>query len=374
MYSNKEIKELVKLHKTPTLFLSREAISKAYTDLQSALPNVKLYYALKANSHPEILKILNKLGAGFDVCSNGEIDKIKRTKISTEHCIHTHPIKSEDTISYAYQNGIKTFVVDGFSELEKLILYKGDIRVLIRIAIENPAVKTDFSKKFGVTSTVAAINLIKEAVSLGFKNIGISFHCGSQSAEPEIFCTALLKSKKIISALKRYQINISILDIGGGFPHHDLDSKYTITDYCKTFTPLLQEIGDLRIEIIAEPGRFIASNAMKLITEVVNKSERNGKTWYYINESVYNSFSGQIFDYMHYPFSCLDYEEQNAENLSVIAGETCDSIDVIRTNVLLPNLPIGALFLFHKMGAYTSESASNFNGFEKTKIVVINQF
>ncbi|WP_422359216.1 type III PLP-dependent enzyme [Reichenbachiella sp.] len=370
---NKKIKTLIDSHPTPTLFLSKEVIKSSYLNLKKALPNVSLYYAVKANSHPSIIETLVELGSNFDVCSNAEIDIVSRLKKPSTQWIHTHPIKVQESISYAYKNGIRTFVVDNLSELNKLTELKSEIRILVRMAVENTNAKIDFSKKFGVIGETEAINLIRQAHDLGFNNLGLSFHCGSQAIEPEGFNLALAATKNIIAVLKISGIQLSTLDIGGGFPNHPSLPDFDIFKYCDQFKSDLEEIHTQGLELIAEPGRFIVANSMILATKVIGKSRRKKKPWYFVDESVYNSFSGQVYDQMQYP---LWLEELKVGEVlpSVVAGQTCDSLDIILKEVDLPDLEIGTVLLFKNMGAYTSASACNFNGFPRTQIVAVDQF
>ena len=370
MINSRKLNKLIKLHQTPTLFLSKKAILKAYIDLEDALPHVNLYYAIKANNHPQIIETLAGIGANFDVCSNDEIDFVKKNNTDDIKWIHTHPIKTQNTISYSYRNGVRTFVVDNILELNKLIKYRNEICVLVRMSIENTSAKIDFSKKFGTIGAEATTALMKQAKKIGFKKIGISFHCGSQAIDPEVFNRALLTCKEIILKLKEVGIKLSIVDIGGGFTDQMKHSQ--ISDYCKGFKADLNSIHHQGIKLIAEPGRFIAEKSMFLATKIIGKSKRRDKIWYYIDDSVYNSFSGMVYDHMDYPLSMPKKYEQKPKTQSVIAGQTCDSIDIIKKDILLPDLPIGTVLLFKNMGAYTSVSASTFNGFPKTKIITIN--
>lgn len=375
MLVSNNLKELIEEHQTPTLFLSKQAIKEAYSSLKNALPNyVGLYYALKANSHPVLVETLAELGANFDVCSKAEINLVNRVKKDSTKWIHTHPIKTPSTIHHAYENGLRTFVVDSYFELKKLFDHRDDIRLLIRVAIEESSAKIDFSNKFGVLGIDEALILITDAHELGFTNIGISFHCGSQAMKPKAFDQALSLSKGLILILKESGIQLSTVDIGGGFPNHPSLHDFDIAEYCKHFNEQLDDIHNEGIEIIAEPGRFIAADAMLLASKIIGKSRRKGKMWYYIDESIYNSFSGQVYDHISYPMTTLE----DADNInlvpSVLAGQTCDSLDILQNNIDLPDLPIGTVLIFKNMGAYTSASASNFNGFPKTKIVTVDHF
>lgn len=362
--------KLIKENGTPTLLLFPNAISKAYKKLERALPAVKLYYALKANSHPAIIDAVNQCDGYFDLCSDTEIDLVKASGIESSRCIHTHPIKTQKMIRKAYEYGIRTFVIDNAAELEKFSGLFGSVRLLIRLAVRNPESGSDLSKKFGIDHEADAARLIEMAWKAGVQSLGISFHCGSQSTQPEIFKIALSKALNVIDLVEQKGIKIAVLDIGGGFPVSYTNNSFSIENYCAVIRRELPAFFKRDIEVIAEPGRFIAANAMTLMTKVIGKAYRENQNWYYIDDGVYNSFSGKIYDHTNYPVTILNAYKNN-KHLSTIAGPTCDSIDILKSNILLPQLKIGSVLIFEKMGAYTSESASCFNGFPKTKIVVV---
>lgn len=367
----RNIDALVNLHGTPSLFLSIQEIEEAYQKLCHALPGVQIYYAVKSNNHNAIIEKLNKLGCNFDVCSKKEIDTINALNISADRCIHTHPVKTEETISYAYNKGLRTFVVDNIDELNKMKNYFGKIRILFRLAIRNNNSLADLSKKFGCYTRVELIKLIELANDYGFNDLGICFHSGSQGRNPLIFKKALKSCNLIIKKLESRNIRISTVDIGGGFPIAYSNQSIDIKAYCSKFYCYIKKLLDDGITVIAEPGRFISGNAMVLATKVIGKAKRKNKMWYYIDDSIYNSLSGQIFDHAKYPF--YPHKKKNGKkHLSVISGYSCDSFDIINENIKIRLLDNQEVLIYEKMGAYTSVSASEFNGFPKTKIIVID--
>lgn len=368
----KQLQHLLRVHDTPSLFLSRHKIRTAYHQLSNALPGVKLYYALKCNAHPVLIHELNQQGCYFDVASNHEVDFALIQQVSANRCIHTHPIKKPSSIEYAIAKGVTTFVVDNENELQKFLPHKNKVRLLFRLAISNKKVFTDLSKKFGILKTRELVNLIRQASKYGFKNLGVCFHPGSQCKTPELVRKALKDCESIIRALHSEGIQISTIDIGGGFPVINDGKNIDINRYCAVFYPQIQALLNAGIEVLAEPGRFLAANCMFLMTRIVGKSIRNGKRWYYLDDGVYNSFSGKVYEHAQYTFQTLD-KKMGKRFKSVLAGPTCDSVDVISDNLLLEDLPIDSVLVFDKMGAYSIASATTFNGFSKTKIVILEE-
>ena len=361
------IKDLVAVHGTPTLFLSENRLRESYRQLQAALPGVGLYYAVKSNSTPDIISILAGEDSFFDVCTNGEIDIIRECGVAPERCIHTHPIKRDSDISYAIKYGITTFVADNEFELNKFIPHKDKVRILIRMSIQNPGCLVNLSHKFGVAPEKTWA-MIRKAHKRGLNVAGISFHAGSQNENALKYIEALEYCRDIYRKAALRGINFDTIDIGGGFPISYLTSVIPTIQFCQPINEYLDRFFS-SYSIIAEPGRVISGPSMTLATRIMGKSQRNGVWWYYLDDGMYGSFSGKMYDHADYP---MWVEREGSRYTSVLAGPTCDSIDVIYENISLPHLEIGDLLIFKSMGSYTSASASNFNGFPKAKIVLVN--
>jgi len=362
------IKKLVAKYDTPTLFLSLDTIQANYRRLKAALPGVTLFYAVKANSETALIEALNQEGASFDVCTNGEIDIVKACGVSPDRCIHTHPIKKPAEIAYAADFGIQRFVVDNASELEKFVPLKDRIELIVRISVQNPASPINLSYKFGVTPEKANA-LIDAAQASGLSVKGLSFHAGSQNEDNLKFIEALEYCREICRTAALRGQQIETIDIGGGFPMTYVQQAARIDLFCQPITAHLDRYFS-NYQIIAEPGRAICADAMFLVAKVVGKAQRNRIWWYYIDDGKYNTFSGMVYDHAIYPFQTFG---DGARLPSVIAGPTCDSFDVLYENVSLPLLEIGDLIVFQVMGAYTSASATTFNSYEKTEIVILNR-
>lgn len=360
------VEKLVLKHQTPVLFLSVNRLRETYRNLKNALPGVSLYYAVKSNSNPDIISVLNDENSFFDVCSNGEIDVIRKCGITADRCIHTHPIKRDSDIKYALDYGISVFVADNEDELEKLIPYKKQLRVLVRMSIQNPGCLVNLSHKFGVAPELTW-DLVQKADKKGLSIAGISFHTGSQNENSLKYIEALEYCRDIFKRAALSGINMEIIDIGGGFPISYLRPVLPSAQFCRPINEHLERYFS-SYKIIAEPGRVLCGPSMTLVSKVIGRSLRNGVWWYYLDEGMYGSFSGKMYDHADYP---MFINRTGQRYTSVLAGPTCDSIDVIYENISLPLLEIGDKIVFESMGAYTTASASNFNGFPKAKIVVV---
>ncbi len=358
---------LVKEHGTPLLSLSRVRLRENFQALQASLSRVDLFYAVKANPHPEILRTLREEGAFFDVCTSGEIGAVAECGIAADRCLHTHPIKTDAEVRAALDFGITLFVVDNEYELEKLLPYRNRLSILVRMSIRNPACIVNLSHKFGVNPS-DTFDLVEKSVGKGFDVKGISFHVGSQSANSLKYLEALEYCRDICRKAALAGFPLKIIDIGGGFPIRYITNIPPLQQFCQPINDYLERYFS-GYRVIAEPGRFITGSAMVLLARVIGKSRRDGAWWYYLDEGVYGSFSGKIYDHAEYP---LTLPRTGEGQLSVIAGPTCDSIDVLYENIVIPELEVGDVIQFDSMGAYTNASASNFNGFPKAKIIAID--
>ncbi|KMQ50303.1 Ornithine decarboxylase [Chitinispirillum alkaliphilum] len=360
------VSELVMEHGTPSLFLSESRLKNGYRLLEKSLPGVDLYYAVKSNACTEIIDILNSEGSFFDVCSNGEIDIVRGAGIAAERCIHTHPIKRDSDIRYALDFGMKIFVADNEDELRKFIPYKEKCELLIRMSIQNPGCLVNLSHKFGMVPELT-FDLLKKAHELGLNVKGISFHTGSQNENSLKYIEALEYCRDIYRMAALSGISLEMIDIGGGFPISYLSQVLPLANFCQPVNEYLSRYFS-NYRIIAEPGRVLSGPSMSLATKVIGRSKRNGVWWYYLDEGMYGSFSGKMYDHADYPM----FVSRTGERFnSVLAGPTCDSIDVLYENISLPLMEIGDVLIFESMGAYTNASASDFNGFPKAKIVVV---
>ena len=362
--------QLVKEHGSPLLVLDCQKLVDQFHLLSNALPGVELYYAIKSLPHMDVIRTLAGLGAGFDIATSGEVELLYKEGARPRHTIHTHPIKRDKDIRDALRFGCTTFVVDSVYELEKFVDFRHRVGLLIRVSFPNENAIVDLSRKFGCKPDEVEI-LLQKASQLGLHVKGLSFHVGSQCADSAKHVEAIQQCKMIIE--RCYDSTgklLSILDIGGGFPVEYITPVQDIETFCKPIRAALAELPD-NVHIIAEPGRFLSAPAMTSISTVMGKTHRGDSTWYYLDDGVYGSFSGQVYDHASYPLTVFSDIEQR--ETAVLAGPTCDSIDVIAEDVQLPPLSIDDIVIGKQMGAYTSASATDFNLFERAKIIVINK-
>jgi len=361
------IRQLVSRYGSPLFLIDAERLRAQYRRLVAALPNVDIYYAVKSLPHPSVIATLCEVGSSFDLATNGEVDLVRRLGVPAGRCIHTHPIKRDSDIRTALSFGVTRFVVDNPDELRKFVKFRSRASLLIRVSFRSDAV-VDLSRKFGCHPETV-IELLDLAAELRIKVDGLSFHTGSQASGPDRHVEAIHVCRELMRrALKRGH-ELGVLDIGGGFPVDYLQRSAPIEEFC---APIRQALGSLEpsLRVIAEPGRFISAPAAVAVSSVMGRAMRDGRWWYYLDDGLYGSYSGQMFDHASYPVEAL--VPAGPIYPSVLAGPTCDSIDVIDEKLELPKLEIGDLIVGRAMGAYTWASASEFNFFPRATVLALD--
>jgi ornithine decarboxylase len=364
-----DFKALIAQHGSPLLLLDCAVVRRQYKSLQAALPGVGLFYALKPLPHPAVVAELRDLGGCFDVATSGEIKLVKAAGVAPERCVHTHPIKTDAEIRAALRFGIRNFVVDNPDELRKFRKYRTRAQVLLRLSFRDPTAVVDLSRKFGC-EPAAVVPMLELAQSLGVTVRGLSFHVGSQVAEPKKYVEAIGVCAELITQAGASGLaDLNLLDIGGGFPIAYGGRMQPIREFCRPIRQALKKL-PRGVRVIAEPGRFIAGPSGTAVSTVVGRAQREGRWWYYLDDGLYGSYNGQLYDHALYPIDAPGCT--GPTHPSVLAGPTCDSIDVVREDIPLPELQIGDLVVGRMMGAYTACSATDFNFIPRAKIVALN--
>jgi ornithine decarboxylase len=368
-YTPADIEALVARYGSPLMIVDCDVIRAQYRRLQAALPGVDLHYALKPLPNAAVVEALKGIGGYFDLASGGEIDLVRAAGVDPQRCIHTHPIKRDADIRDALRFGIRTFVADNVDELGKFVRHRRRIGVLLRVAFSAEDAVVDLSRKFGCEPAAIA-GLLAVARRLGVPVTGLSFHVGSQTTTPAMHVRAIEACGRLIAQARAAgHEGLATLDIGGGFPADYRERTMPIEEFC---APIRQALAALPpgLRVIAEPGRYIAAPAGTAVATVMGRALRDGRWWFYLDDGIYGSYSGQLFDHMRYPVAALRADGERVP--AVLAGPTCDSIDVIDDHLDLPMLDAGDLVVGRQMGAYTAACATDFNFFRRARVVAVN--
>jgi len=343
-------------------------VAKKYQEWVQCLPRVHPYYAIKCNPNPVIIKLLASYGVNFDCASKTEIQSILGAGISASRIIYANPTKMKSHISYAKSSGVDLMTFDNTFELDKIKECYPDARLLLRIITDDSQSVCKFSTKFGAPMNQTR-EILQHAKSLGLNVCGISFHVGSGCMSTQSFTAAIHSAHRVFKQAEEVGLNFTMLDLGGGWPGSD-DDGICFTEIATAIRPVLDSLfPEGQVDIIAEPGRYFVAQSHTLAVNVFAKREMQDtdgtkKFLYYINDGVYQSFNCIFFD--HAAPKPLVFTPGNRTELSkcTIFGPTCDSMDCIAKDILLPELNVGEWLYFKNMGAYTVAAASPFNGFK----------
>jgi ornithine decarboxylase len=360
----------------PCLVVDLDVVRENYNAFARAMPDSRVYYAIKANPAPEILKLLAGLGSSFDCASVAEIDMALGAGATPDRISYGNTIKKERDIAAAFQRGIRLFAVDSREEVEKIARAAPGSKVFCRILVANDGAEWPLSRKFGCAPEMAT-EVLEHAHRLGLDACGVSFHVGSQQPNPDAWDIALKAAAGIFRTLSDRGIQLRMVNLGGGFPAKYLKKIPLVKQYGRAISSALRKHFGNRIpETIIEPGRGMVGDAGMIKAEVVlisRKEENDPVRWVYLDIGKFGGLAETMDEAIRYPIRTP--RDRDAKAPCVIAGPTCDSVDVLYEKVpydLPVSLSIGDEVLIEGTGAYTTTySAVAFNGFEPLKSYVI---
>ena len=352
---------------SPALIFDPNKVRSTWNALQNALPGVSLFYAVKSNPYPSLLKTLVFEGASFDAASTPEVQTLLGFGVPVNKIIHTHPIKMISDLEQSVALGIETFVVDNLDELWKLAPYRNDLKVMLRLAFVAPDAPIDLSRKFGAMPE-DALSILDIASQMGITIDGLCFHVGSQAQTAATHKEALLECLNIAkNAAEKGIADIRRIDIGGGFPADYANCEIDFVAFCEPIREALKSVPN-HIEVMAEPGRAISAPSMTLVSKVIGRSKRQeGVWWYYLDDGVYGAQSGRIYD--HIDYSLEIYTDGGNPQKAIFAGPTCDSVDRFGDTESLPELSIGDVVVIKNIGAYSLATSCHFNGIAPPEVI-----
>jgi ornithine decarboxylase len=380
MIPRRTLKKLAEQHGTPLFVVDHDELRRNYATFKKYLPRIQAYYAVKANPDPAIVKTLFETGASFDVASMPEFrivyeyirdmpDKQRQDWI-WDKIIYANPIKANETLQEL--NPYKPLVTyDNYEEIRKIKKYAPQAGLALRLKVPNTGAMVELSSKFGAAPG-EAVDLILAADKMGLTVEGISFHVGSQTTNFKNYVAAINLAANIFKEAKdRGYTKMNLLDIGGGFPAPYDDTVKPFRELASIINREINRLFPKNIQILAEPGRFLVATAATAVSKIIGKTVREGKLCYYINDGVYHTFSGVIFDHCHYHMKSF---KRGPTQICSVFGPTCDALDVVSMAEELPgDLQLGDLLYSEQIGAYSHASSTYFNGFPPAKVIHINQ-
>lgn len=377
-----EFEEIVKYSntlETPHVIVDKELIRTYFKNMKQACNFADIYFALKACPMDEVAKMLVEEGSNFDIASRYELDQILALGASPEKVFYGNTIKKEKDIEYFYSKGVRTFASDCENDIRKIAKVAKGSNVYFRLLLpETTSADWPLSKKFG-TSEDIVLDLIPLAKELGLNPIGVSFHVGSQQKDLNVWDIALSMAARIFA---KSPVKLSFIDMGGGFPAHYQYQVKTVVEYAQIIKSFIDKYFPTeKPRFVMEPGRSLAGDSGVLaatVIEVEKKHKDDNFRWVYLDAGKFNGLVETIDESIKYPVICSnDMGCKKATGPCVLAGPTCDSLDIMYENekYLLPlDLKAGDRIYFLATGAYTTSYASvNFNGFPPIKGYVWNR-
>ncbi len=353
--------------RTPVLFMDAEGIRSRFVSIKYHMPFVKVYYAVKANDHIDIIRVLAELGSGFEVASPSELSKVLSLGVKPEMIISSNPIKPLEFIDYAYRSGVDRMVVDSFTEVDKLCKVSRRFRVYVRIVVPNEGSDWPLSKKFGV-DVDTALEILKYAESKGLIPYGITFHVGSQCNNYRNWFIAFRKARELWDKATNSGLRLQMLNMGGGIPVRYAYEALRIEDIGYYIRGLLQKYFPIPPhELQIEPGRGMVGDQGIMVVRVIGKAKRGDENWLYIDTGVFNGLA-EALGGIRYAF----YTKREGELKEwTIGGISCDSMDVVAKRVALPEPEVGDYLYILSAGAYTTVYGAHFNGFPPPDVVIL---
>ena len=374
----KTLLDLARKHGTPLFVVDHAELRRNYALFRRHFPRVQVYYAVKVNADPAIVQTFYELGGSFDVASIQEFRTVhaniadlpakERQDFIWDKIIYANPIKPIETLRELDRyKPLVTF--DNEEEVRKIAAHAPHAGLCLRLRVPNTGSMVELSSKFGALPG-EAVDLIRCAHDHDLVVEGLSFHVGSQCTNPENYIQALHLCAGIFAEAKTGGFDLRLLDIGGGFPAAYDASVPKLSALARKINHEIDRLFPEPIEILAEPGRFLVASAGSAVSKIIGEAFRNDKTCYYVDDGVYHTYSGVIFDHCTYHMKSF---KRGKTRLCAVFGPTCDALDTISLSEQLPDLEIGDYLYSENIGAYSAASSTHFNGFPPATVVHVNR-
>jgi ornithine decarboxylase len=349
----------------PFLILDTALVREKARRFRAAMPRVRPHYAVKANPDRRVLKALGQEGCGFEIASTAELDLLISLGVAAAEVFYSNPVKSRDSIAYAAARGVEWFVVDSVDELRRVFETKADAKIYLRIATPNIGSDWPLSGKFGAGAADAR-EIVATAAKLGADLGGVTFHVGSQCRNPENWRVAMEKARVLFDAMAKAGLRPRLLNIGGGFPVRHVKPIPSIEVIGAVVNEGLKAFPE-EVQVIAEPGRYLVSDAGYFVCRVLGTATRAGKRWMHWDAGLF----GGVIESSEGLRYRIRTDRAGPDAAWTIGGPTCDSVDIVMREEPLPSdLQEGDFVYLRNAGAYTTAYASQFNGFPLPEVRV----
>ncbi len=351
----------------PFLIIDNAIVRAKLERFRAAMPRIRPHYAVKANPDHRVLRTLAQNGSGFEIASVAELDLLLALGVPAAEIFYSNPVKARDSIAYAAQKGVEWYVVDSVDEMRRVHEVMPDAKQYLRIATPNIGSDWPLAGKFG-----AGTAEIRECIAYASRHridlAGITFHVGSQCRNPENWRVGIEKARALFDAMVKAGLKPRMLDIGGGYPVRHVKPIPSIEVIGEVVNRALEAFPD-DVRVIAEPGRFLVSDAGYFVCRVLGTATRGGKRWMHWDAGMFGGVI-ETTEGLKYRIRC---DRSGPDVPWTVAGPTCDSVDIVMRDELLPSdLQEGDFIYIKNAGAYTTAYASQFNGFPLPEVRVID--
>lgn len=349
----------------PFLILDNAIVRDKARRFRAAMPRVRPHYAVKANPDRRVIKALMQEGCGFEIASIAELDLLLALGADAAEVFYSNPMKSRQAIAYAAARGVGWFAVDSVDELRRVHELRADARIYLRVATPNIGSDWPLSGKFGAGAAETR-EIVATAAKLGADLAGVTFHVGSQCRNPENWRVGMDKARTLFDSMAKAGLRPRLLDIGGGFPVRHVKPIPSIEIIGEVVNQALQAFAP-DLPVIAEPGRYMVSDAGYFVCRVLGTTTRGGKRWMHWDAGLF----GGVLETTEGLKYRIRTERSGPDIPWHVAGPTCDAVDVILRDEPMPSdLQEGDFIYIRNAGAYTTAYASEFNGFPLPEVRV----
>ena len=359
---------LVQQYSAPVLVMNTQSIMHNMRAFNWAMPAVEINYAVKCNPHKNVLQTIHDNGGSFDVASIAEVEMLTEIEgVDFSRVLYSNPVRPIRYITRAAELGVRWFVVDSIHEADKVHNNCPDAQLYIRLIVPNEDSQFPLTGKFGVDLDDAK-KIVDHCAANNISLRGVSFHVGSQCCNVNNWKVGIDTSEILFDYMKSKGLNPDFLDLGGGYPvFHNVPVPF-IGEIGIVISHAIRRFGD-NIRVVAEPGRFMVSDAGHMLCQVVSRNIRNGVEWIYLDVGVFHGLIEMTVDGFDYSFVTAD--NQPERNVA-IAGSSCDSLDIVKRSAPMPVVQDGQFIVVKNAGAYTTTYGTYFNGFPPPSVLFVS--